>query len=191
MTNVRERMHVLLPSTCRVRKSKLPGAPCLRMAPAALGEGESQWPRVERGTPTPRRHGGVPGASAGGERGSSAPPPIRRRGKEVEEKCPHRHSAPALRQRRLRTFERPGLPVRTGDAAPRWSVRRSANSAALASPPAGRRRLRTDRSSLWFASTLGSCGNGQPRSGLLAPCSLPRPRLARLPGPVSLYADQL
>lgn len=97
----------------------------------------------------------VPGASAGGERGSSAPPPIRRRGKEVEEKCPHRHSAPASRQRRLRTFERPGLPVQTGDAAPKWSVRRSATSAASASPPAGRRRLRTDRSSLWFASTLG------------------------------------
>lgn len=39
----------------------------------------------------PRR---VPGASAGGERGSSAPPPIRRRGKEVEEKCPHQHWRP-------------------------------------------------------------------------------------------------
>lgn len=139
----------------------------------------------------PRR---VPGASAGGERGSSAPPPIRRRGKEVEEKCPHQHSAPASRQRRLRTFERPGLPVQTGDAAPKWSVRRSATSAASASPPAGRRRLRTDRSSLWFASTLGVLRQRPPRSGLLAPCSLPRPRLARpprLPRTVSLYADQL
>lgn len=125
------------------------------MAPAALGEGKSRWPRAEQGTPTPQRRHGVPSASAGGERGSSAPPPIRRRGKEVEEKCPHRPSAPASRQRRLRTFERPGLPVQTGDAAPKWSVRRSVTSAASASPPAGRRRLRTDRSSLWFASTLG------------------------------------
>lgn len=124
----------------------------------------------------PRR---VPGASAGGERGSSAPPPIRRRGKEVEEKCPHQHSAPASRQRRLRTFERPGLPVQTGDAAPKWSVRRSVTSAASASPPAGRRRLRTDRSSLWFASTLGvlrqRLATLWPVGSLLSPKAPPAP----------------
>lgn len=130
------------------------------MAPAALGEGESRWPRAEQGTPTPRRRHGVPSASAGGERGSSAPPPIRRRGKEVE-KCPHRHSAPASRQRRLRTFERPGLPVQTGDAAPKWSVRRSVTSAASASPPAGRRRLRTDAAPSGLHPPLGSCDNGR------------------------------
>lgn len=105
----------------------------------------------------PRR---VPGASAGGERGSSAPPPIRRRGKEVEEKCPDRHSAPASRQRRLRTFERPGLPVQTGDAAPKWSVRRSATSAASASPPAGGGSERTAAPS-GLHPPLGSCDNGR------------------------------
>lgn len=125
--------------------------------------------RNPNATAAPRR---VPGASAGGERGSSAPPPIRRRGKEVEEKCPHQHSAPASRQRRLRTFERPGLPVQTGDAAPKWSVRRSVTSAASASPPAGRRRLRTDRSSLWFASTLGVLRQ-RPTAGHALACWLP------------------